>query len=487
MRASKPSSEIHVKVFQPSRAHSVAALALFFFPFAAMAAVVVVQTSALAWAAQALAWLQTTPDPQVLLAAASLANAPALLLPEIKAAIEQVTEGVGKLKSDHAATTAELTRQIERIELRQNRYGLAPVSSYTAPGLSDNASTGSASWTKDGEPVKVLHGPGEIRSHYAACAGDGPELKMSDFMRAVANLGASPEARAVVSVGTDADGGFAVPSRLMGEVLAALVPESAVMQAGAGILPLEDFGAKGFTLAAVDTIPQAAWRAENGNVFESSPGFRAVQMTPRSLSFYFKVSREWLADAVGVEQVLTTAIAQAFAKELDRAALLGTGTAPEPRGVAATAGIIAVGNGANGASLATAKFANFLAAVQQLLEANAPMPTAAIMSPRSRVVLAGLADTTGQPLMRPEMLDSLRMLTTSQVPNNLTVGSSTDCSQIYLGEFGRMVYAMRERMSIQRLDELFATSGQVAFVGHVRADVGVMYPKAFAVVSGVRP
>lgn len=422
--------------------------------------------------------------------------APGLLLAnagvvEFDAVMKKLADALDEWKTRQADELKAMRADVNRLDTKLSRPG-----AYSGSGLGGAASdvgdpgAGAAiRWEMDGKPVNVLRAPGEIRSHYAARADGGAELKVSDFMRAVANLGASPEARAVVSVGADADGGFAVPSRLMGEVLSALVPESAVMQAGAGILPLDmtGFGAKGFTLAAVDTTPQAAWRLENGAVAESSPGFRAVQMTPRSLSFFFKVSREWLADAVGVDMVLTTAIAQAFAKELDRAGLLGTGTAPEPRGVAATAGIIAVANGANGASLATQKFANFLSAVQQLLEANAPMPTAAIMSPRSRVVLSGLADSTGQPLLRPEMLNPVRMLTTSQVPNNLTVGTSTDCSQIYLGDWSRMVYAMRERMTIQKLSEAFATNGQVGFLCHVRADVAVMYPKAFAVVTGVRP
>jgi hypothetical protein len=49
-----------------------------------------------------------------------------------------------------------------------------------------------------------------------------------------------------------------------------------------------------------------------------------------------------------------------------------------------------------------------------------------------------------------------------------------------------MVIGMRERMSIQRVSELFATSGQVGFVCHLRADVALLYPKSFAVVTGVR-
>ncbi len=393
--------------------------------------------------------------------------------PDIADVLEKLADQFDEYKRTSAA-------QLERLETRVSRPGAMQ------PAVPNGEK--STAWTVNGKSVNVLYGAEEIRSHYMKPVGAEPELKMGDMLRAVADLGSSPEARAVLNTGTDADGGYAVPSRLMGGVLAALVPESSVLQAGAGVLALDspDFGAKGFTLAAVDSTPTAAWRAENGAVSESSPGFRAVVLTPRSLSFYFKVSREWLADAAGVDTVLTVVMAQAFAKELDRAALRGSGTAPEPRGVLNTAGILSVTNGTNGASLATTKYANFFSAVQAILEANGPMPTAAIMSPRSRVTLAGLADSTGQPLQLPQMLDRLRFLHTSQVPNNLTVGSSTDCTEVYLGDFSKLVYAMRERMSIQRLNEAFATSGQVGFLCHVRADVGVTYPKAFAVASGVR-
>ncbi|MBL8340033.1 MAG: phage major capsid protein [Rubrivivax sp.] len=393
--------------------------------------------------------------------------------------LEQLARTAGPLRADLSA----LQQRFDDVERKLARPG-APL-----PGRSAASERSTLKFKVNGRDVPLLRGPEDIRTFYGSRADSGADIPMADFVRGVANLNASPEARAVLNTGTDADGGYMVPHRLMGSVLEALVPESAVMQAGAGILAMDsmDFGAKTVTVAAVDTVPTAAWRAESGNVSESSPGFRAVVMTARSLSFYFRTSREWLADAVGTDAALVTAIAQAFGKELDRAALRGSGTAPEPRGVLNTAGIIAVGNGANGASLATTKYANMFTAVQQVLEANGPMPTAAIMSPRSRVVLGQAADSTGQPLQVPPMLAPVRMLHTSQVPNNLTVGTSTDCTELYLGDWTRLAYAMRERMSIQRLDEAFATSGQVGFLCHVRADVALLYPKAFAVVTGVRP
>lgn len=346
---------------------------------------------------------------------------------------------------------------------------------------------GSDSWTFDGRDVNVLRNAADIRRHYGAMDNSrGGKISLADFVRGVAGMATTDAVRASLSTGTDSAGGHLLPSVVMPSVLEALVPASAVLSAGAGMIPV-DVGAKSYTQAAIDTIPTAAWRLENGTVSESEPTFRAVAAVPRSLAFLFKVSRELLADAANVEQALILAIAQAFAKEVDRAALRGTGTAPEPRGVLNTSGIIAVANGANGASLATTKYANFFTALQQIMEANGPMTTAAIMSPRSRVVLGQLVDTTGQPLQLPDMLKPVNMLVTSQVPNALTVGSSSDCSEIYLGDFTRMALMFREQISIQKVDQLYAGTGQIGFICHVRADVMVQYPKAFAVVTGVRP
>lgn len=334
------------------------------------------------------------------------------------------------------------------------------------------------------QSTNVLRNAADFERHYGGRKGPDEPFDISDFLKGVANLRTTQSVSNALAVGTDSTGGYAVPSLLMPGILAALAPASSLLQAGAGIVPLEE-GAKSYTTAAVDTIPTAAWRAEGGVLAESDPAFRAVVATPRSLSFMFKVSRELLADAVGLTEALNTSIGQAFAKELDRVGLRGTGTAPQPRGILNTSGIQAVGNGANGAALAG--YANLFSAVQSLMAADAPMPGAAIMSPRSLVKLGGLVDTTGQPVAMPGMLEPVRLIASSQVPNNLAVGSSTDCSEIYVGDFSKMYFAMREAVSVQLLNERFADTGEIGFACHVRADVVLTYPAAFAVVTGVRP
>lgn len=327
--------------------------------------------------------------------------------------------------------------------------------------------------------MKVLRSAQDFRSHYQS---KGEPMALSAFMRGVARMKTTEEATRALSLGTDTSGGYAVPHSVMPQILEALVPSSSLLLAGAGIVPLGE--AKDFNFAAVDTIPTASWRNEGGAVNESGPTFKNIVVTPRSLSFVVKVSRELMMDGRNIEPALQLAIAQAFAKEIDRVGLRGLGVAPEPRGLLNTASINTVTNGAAGAVLAG--YGNLFSAVQSILQADAGMPTAAIMAPRSLVKLGALADTTGQPLQVPTMLQSVKLLSTSQIPVNLTVGASTDCSEIYVGDFTKMIFGMRETLNIQMLDETYALTGEIGFLCHARLDVAVLYPKAFALVTGVR-
>lgn len=332
--------------------------------------------------------------------------------------------------------------------------------------------------------VKALRTYGEFKAHFASKEGGSNDpVSLTDFMRGVAGMQSTAAVSAALSVGTNTAGGFSVPSQTMPQILSALTPVSSLLLAGAGIVPMEN-GAKTVTTAIVDTVPTASWRQERGAVAESDPAFRGVVATPQSLAFYFRVSRELLADGQGIEAALQVAIAQAFAKALDYAGLRGSGMAPEPLGIKGTAGVHTITNGANGTALAG--YANFMSAAEMLLSANAPMPTAAIMAPRSLIKLAGLTDTTNQPLRKPELLANLPLFATPQIPINLTTGTSSDTSEIYLGDFSKMYFLMRENLSIQLLRESFATTGELAFLCHVRADVVITHPKAFAVVTGVR-
>ena len=75
------------------------------------------------------------------------------------------------------------------------------------------------------------------------------------------------------------------------------------------------------------------------------------------------------------------AFAQATALEVDRVALLGSGSAPEPTGISNVTGVGEVDMGTNGAAITD--YDEILDALQEIQDANAQDPTAAIMAPRT--------------------------------------------------------------------------------------------------------
>lgn len=377
--------------------------------------------------------------------------------------------------------------RIDRLETKLARPGVLlrePVATAKAdePQLID---------LRTGKPALVFKAGDNIEAKMRAAGlieDDSHEQPgLADFLRGIAGMKCGELTKKALAVGVDSAGGHLIPSWSAPGVIEALVAQSSLLQAGARVIGLgaTDAGAKSYTFARVATLPTAGWRTEGGNVAESEPTFDTVQLVMKSLAFRFTVSREMLLDGLNLDGTLSRIIGQAMGVAMDAAGLRGSGTAPTPRGILNQAGVNSVTNGANGAALAS--WANLLSAYQLILEDNASAPTAAIMSPRSLVKLGSLTATDNQPLQRPEILSPLRMIGTTAVPNNLSVGTSSDCSEIYVGDFSRFWWGIRERMSIMSSPHTKAVTGQVEFFCHARVDCCVEYGQAFTVVSGVRP
>lgn len=413
---------------------------------------------------------------------------------ELRQLNNKVADSLRKLVDDHPGEKWTATEE-QAYQAKMNAISYLGAMTNLIEGeldlaegnFSASAGTGPDLRDSDGRRVGKVLNNAVLRSEHSIAAqlgvGATDGLNLADFIRGVANMRSTETVRNTLSEGTNTAGGYTVPTVLLPGILSALTPASALIKAGASVAILQD-GAKSFNIAGVDSIPTAAWRNESGNVAESDPAFRSITVTPRSLAFRFKVSRELLADSPNLESTLRTVIASAFAKELDRAGLLGTGTAPEVRGLRNISGVNLVSSGTNGAILTN--YAKFINASRIIKEVNAPSPNAAIMSPREEETLALFEDSTGQPLRRPDALSGWSFFTSSQLPTNLTVGTSTDCSEVYVGDFSQFVYFMREGVSIQLATELYAETGEVGFICHTRVDVAAMYAQAFAVIQGVR-
>ncbi|MGQ0482901.1 MAG: phage major capsid protein [Pseudonocardia sp.] len=314
---------------------------------------------------------------------------------------------------------------------------------------------------------------------------DQSDLSLGMFLRGWVTTrwdGAEREHRAL-NEGTSAGGGVTVPEPLATEIIDRARNFSRVIQAGARTIPMTS---QTLRVPRIAGSPNPAWRAENAAIAESDLTFDSVTFTARSMALLVRCSRELLEDGQDIDGIVRDDLAQQVALEIDRIMLRGTGAAPEPRGVRNTSGVtITQFGGANGAI--PASYDHLLDGVQAVRAGNFA-PTAVIENPRTATTMSKLREdgATGAYLAPPVALAGMPILTTNQVPANLTVGTSTDCSEIYIGDWSKCWLGIRTELQLTTLVERYADLGQVAFLCWYRADVQLSQPGAFHVHTGIR-
>lgn len=313
---------------------------------------------------------------------------------------------------------------------------------------------------------------------------DAKAFSLGRFIRGLATGRVESDSveRRALSEGTDSAGGFLLPDPIGSQVIDRLRPATRVIEAGAQVVPLDG---DVLHLPRIASGVTGAWRAEGDSVTAGSPTFDRVTLRPKSLAVAVKVSNEMLEDlSEAGARAIERELVNALAVQLDQAALNGTGSSNQPTGIVNTTGITTNANGTNGT---TASWAMVGRAIRSVEVANAT-PTAVIAAPRTWHTLDGLTDSTGQPLRAPEYAASVARYSTNTVPTDLTVGSSSTCSQIIAGDFRRLILAVRPTIAVRiiRDSSRYLDTLETVLVAHVRCDVGVEQPAAFALETGVK-
>jgi HK97 family phage major capsid protein len=284
--------------------------------------------------------------------------------------------------------------------------------------------------------------------------------------------------------GIDASGGFLVPEYLSSTVIDRVRNKAQVIAAGALTVPMDS---DTLNLARLAGGNSAAWKAENAPVTESDQTWERVQLKTKTAVVLQRLSQELFEDlSPEGAKVIENEIVQALALKLDLAALRGSGTDPEPRGIRNQTGVNIVSLGANGAIPTNYDF--LIDALSAVRDANGA-PSAAIYASRTAKTLDKLKDSTGQPLRQPASVAELAKFVSNQIPVNLTQGTSTDCSEGYVGDFANVLIGVRPTIGVRVkvLSERYADNLQVGLIAWIRADVGLAHPEHLSVVTGIRP
>ena len=280
----------------------------------------------------------------------------------------------------------------------------------------------------------------------------------------------------VLSEGTDADGGYLVPEDFEREIVTALEEENVIRSL-----------AKVITTQHERKIPVATghstaqWTAENAAYTESNPTFGQKQIDAFKLTDLCRVSVELLQDAAfDIEDYLMKDFARAFGIAEEEAFCVGTGT-NQPTGIfTANGGTVGVTAAANNAITAD-ELISLVYALKSPYRRNAKF----LMNDATISAIRKLKDQNGaylwQPSLQagqPDRLLGYDLYTSPYVPT-MAAGALT----VAFGDFKNYWIGDRAGRTVQRLNELYATNGQIGYVATERVDGKVILPEGIQLLK----
>ena len=280
----------------------------------------------------------------------------------------------------------------------------------------------------------------------------------------------------VLSEGTDADGGYLVPEDFERDIVAALEEENVIRSLAKVITTQHE---RKIPIATGHSVAQ--WTAENAAYTESNPTFGQKQIDAFKLTDLARVSVELLQDsAFDIEDYLMKEFARAFGIAEEEAFCVGAG-ANQPTGIfTANGGTVGVTAAANNAVTAD-ELISLVYALKSPYRRNARF----LMNDATISAIRKLKDQNGaylwQPSVQagqPDRLLGYEIYTSPYVPI-MAAGALT----VAFGDFKNYWIGDRAGRTVQRLNELYATNGQIGYVATERVDGKVILPEGIQLLK----
>lgn len=309
--------------------------------------------------------------------------------------------------------------------------------------------------------------------------------KAAAFRNFIIN-GDSSEYRALANDTGTAGGYLHAPEEFIAKLLKGL-DNRVFVRNNATILPVQTSDSLGAPTLDAD-MSDPTWTTEIANVDEDlSMDFGKRNLTPQQLSKLVKVSMKLLRTAaISPETIVADRLAYRFAITQENAYLNGDG-AGKPLGIfSASANGIPVSRDVSEGNTATEITADGLISVKFALKAQYRGKARWIFHRDALKSISKLKDNDGQYIWRPGLIttepDTLLGLPIDEseyAPNTFTTGK-------YVGALCNWEYywiAELMGMEIQRLNELYAATSQIGFIGRGYWDGAPVLAEAFARVK----
>ncbi|MBN8872663.1 MAG: phage major capsid protein [Rhodospirillales bacterium] len=229
----------------------------------------------------------------------------------------------------------------------------------------------------------------------------------------------------------------------------------------------------------------SGWVAENSALTASDPQFDQVGLTPKHAGCITEFSRNMLLQSSpAIEELIRADMSAVLAQTLDNAAISGTGSSNQPRGVLNTSGIGSVAIGTNGGALTYDSVVDLMG---QLQDANADSSPAFLTNPKVRRAALKLKDSQGRPLGEDVVFQGQPRAFTTNVPSNGTKGTGTGLSSLIYGNWNDLLIGVWSELDIlvNPYESTAYTKGNVQIRAMLTCDVAVRHPESFAAITDI--
>lgn len=298
-------------------------------------------------------------------------------------------------------------------------------------------------------------------------------------------------------------GGLLLNHQISNDFIETLRDKLILEQLGADFVPMD--GMETLTLPKDNTEVEAYWVGEGTEIPDSDETIGGITLYPKALAVRIIVPTKFLANSrVNYESRIEAQAQYRINRKLLYAALFGAGgvsgsnTGVEPAGLATIADMAGravtktvLGTG-NGAKPSLAHIEDMIGRVE---DANVEEDGSAgfALSPRAKRFFGNMKDADGNYVLRGRASENMDAnflgypyADSNIIPNNQTVGSSTDCTSLFYGVWSNLKVGMSNQVEFF-LDPYSRSSRlQTVIIAHIFADVNVAHDEAFEVVTGAR-
>jgi HK97 family phage major capsid protein len=298
------------------------------------------------------------------------------------------------------------------------------------------------------------------------------------FWNAMRSKAAGYEVLNALQVGTDSEGGYLVPDEFERTLVEALQEEN-IFRTMAKIIQTASGDRKIPVVASKGT---ASWVDEEGAIPESDDAFGQVSIGAYKLATMIKVSEELLNDSVfNLESYIAREFARRIGAKEEESFFIGDGTG-KPTGIFNSTGGAELGvTAASATAITVDEIMDLFYSLKSPYRKNAVF----VMNDSTVKAIRKLKDGNGQYLWQPSITagqpDTIlnRPVKTSAYVPTIAAGAKT----IAFGDFSYYWVADRQGRSFQRLNELYAATGQVGFKATQRVDGKLILSEAIKVLK----